>query len=243
MCVDRSDVPSSPGVVFHGCWFAPITARPPASISRRMSAARGSVATWYVVKNVARTSSAPKNRDSRGSALMLFSVIPVRAGTQLSSSVSTETTTSTSPREPNASDGVTMRTVETSSMPSRRRGAAARRGGRATETAIERLELAAHRGAVESSIHAAAAPLPHGLAAVREPQHRTQGCRETLETVRGDPPPELRGGHPLVDPTHIPRYHRQSGRHGFKNPNREPFGAGREEEHSLTAQDIGHIPP
>src|SRR2546425_10150878 len=73
-----------------------------------MATAQGRIATWYVVKYVARTSSAAKTPDRRFSSLIFSTVIPARAGTQLSSSVSTDTTSNTSRFGPIASDAVTF---------------------------------------------------------------------------------------------------------------------------------------
>src|SRR5258706_8732790 len=87
---------SSSGGVFHGCRCAPISARPPALTSRSVPAARGSIATWYVVKYVGRTPRRSKNVARPRSSPIFSTVTPLRVRCQLSSSVSIETMTMTS---------------------------------------------------------------------------------------------------------------------------------------------------
>src|SRR5260370_24650047 len=73
-----------------------------------MATAQGRIATWYVVTYVVRICSLSKKRDRRLSSRTFSTVIPARVGIQVSSSVSTETTSNTSPFEHSASDEVTV---------------------------------------------------------------------------------------------------------------------------------------
>src|SRR5260370_38313429 len=56
------------------------------------NSALGRIATWYVVKYVVRIWSLSKKRDRRLSSRTFSTVIPARAGIQVPSSVSTQTT-------------------------------------------------------------------------------------------------------------------------------------------------------